>query len=394
MEKETDKENNAPQVEFDENDLRFNAATAGAESYKLKARLLPHVGSLRRTLRRRRKLALGALIVSAFYAAAALAGFLAPYDYRTQRRSEPLAPPTAIHFRDANGVWSLRPFIRTRRLADPLERRYVEDGGEAYPIVFFTKGFPYKFLGLFTANRHLFGVRDGGKANPPRLNLLGTDELGRDRFSRLLMAARFSLVVGPLGMILASLLGILLGCLAGYGGRFVDALLMRAADVMMALPTLIVVLAARAAFPLELPPMRAALLLVSIFVVVGWAEMARLARGVVAGLRQREFVLAAQSIGLSEWRVLFRHILPNAMRPLIVQMTVTLPAFLLTETALSFLGVGVQEPEPSWGNMLAAANDISLLGQQPLTLLSPAIAIFLFVLGVRLLSDGLRTKSV
>ncbi|MDQ3686560.1 MAG: ABC transporter permease [Acidobacteriota bacterium] len=386
-----EEEINVPRVAADESAARPDA-TGGEESYESELRSPNGAKSWRRSLFRRRKLALGAFLVVAFYAMAALASFLAPYDYRTQRRQEPLAPPTAIYFRDREGAWGLRPFIRTRRLADPLERRYVEDTREAYPLALFTEGFPYKFLGLFATNRHLFGVLDGGRANAPRVNLLGTDELGRDRFSRLLTAARFSLVVGPLGMILASALGIFLGCLAGYGGRFVDALLMRAADVMMALPTLVVILAARAAFPLQLPPMRAALLLVSIFVVVGWAEMARLARGLVAGLRQREFVLAAQSIGLSEWRVLFRHILPNAMRPLVVQMAVTLPAFLLAETALSFLGVGVQEPEPSWGNMLAAANDISLLGQQPFILLSPAIAIFLFVLGVRLLSDGMRAE--
>jgi peptide/nickel transport system permease protein len=163
---------------------------------------------------------------------------------------------------------------------------------------------------------------------------------------------------------------------------------------MMSLPVLVLILAARAAFPLELPPMRAALLLISIFLAVGWAEMARLSRGLVVALRRREFVLAAESIGLTQTRILFRHILPNALRPLVVQVTLMLPAFLLAETALSFLGVGLQEPEASWGNMLAAAADPTLLAEQPLVLLSPAFAIFLFVLGVRLLSDGLKSKDV
>jgi peptide/nickel transport system permease protein len=133
--------------------------------------------------------------------------------------------------------------------------------------------------------------------------------------------------------------------------------------------------------------------MISIFVAVGWAEMARLARSEVLSLREREFVLAAESIGLTKRRILFRHILPNALPPLIVQVTLMLPAFLLTETALSFLGVGLQEPEPSWGNMLTAASDISLLRNQPLLLLSPAFAIFVFVLGVRLLSDGLKREQ-
>jgi peptide/nickel transport system permease protein len=222
---------------------------------------------------------------------------------------------------------------------------------------------------------------------------LGTDALGRDRLSRLLLASRFSLVVGPLGTLLASALGILLGCVAGYAGRMMDAALMRTADAMMALPTLVLILAARAAFPLELPPSRAALLLIIIFTVVGWAEMARLARGLVMALRRREFVLAAESLGLSKRRVLFRHILPNAARPLIVQVTLMLPAFLLVETSLSFLGVGLQEPSPSWGNMLTAASDITLLGEQPLLLLMPALALFLFVLGVHLLGNDLKGQN-
>jgi len=165
---------------------------------------------------------------------------------------------------------------------------------------------------------------------------------------------------------------------------------MRAADMMMALPTLIVVLAARAAFPLELPPLRAGILLVSIFVAVGWAEMARLVRGQVLALSHREFVLAAYGLGMRPSRILFRHIIPNMSGPLIVQMTLMIPAFLLAETALSFLGVGLQEPEPSWGNMLTSATNLALLQSQPFALLSPAMAIFLFVLGVRLMSDGLK----
>jgi peptide/nickel transport system permease protein len=139
--------------------------------------------------------------------------------------------------------------------------------------------------------------------------------------------------------------------------------------------------------------MRAASLLILIFLAVGWAEMARLARGLVTALRRREFVVAAESIGLTQTRILFRHILPNALRPLIIQVTLMLPAFLLAETALSFLGVGLQEPEASWGSMLASAGDPVLLREHPLLLLAPAFAIFLFVLGVRLIGDGLKPKD-
>jgi peptide/nickel transport system permease protein len=344
-------------------------------------------------LRRRSRLVVGAVIVGSFYIVAIFADFLAPYDYRSQTRSEPLAPPTRIHFRDTGGSWHPRPFVYARRIVDRHERRYEEQTERAFPFEFFARGYSYKLFGLIETDLHLFGLRDAKGRDAPRLQLLGTDALGRDRLSRLLKGTRFSLLVGPIGTVLASLLGILLGCLAGYGGRAVEALLMRAADVMMAMPVLVLILAARASFPLELPPARAALLLITIFIAVGWAEMARLTRGLVLALKRREFVLAAAALGLSQKRILFRHILPNAARPLLVQMTLMLPFFLLTETALSFLGVGLQEPEASWGNMLAEAVDITLLRQSPFEMLSPALAIFIFVLGVRLLSDGLKGKA-
>ena len=198
------------------------------------------------------------------------------------------------------------------------------------------------------------------------MQLLGTDSVGRDRFSRLLIASRFSLIVGPVGTLLASALGIFLGCLAGFGGRVFDAVLMRIADAMMALPALVLILAARAAFPLKLSPAHSGLLMIAIFGLIGWAEMARLTRGLVLSLRRREFVLAAESLGLSKARILFRHILPNAMRPLLVQVTLMLPFFLLTETALSFFGAGPQSPEASWGNMLTEAGDSQSFSQPAL----------------------------
>lgn len=344
-----------------------------------------------RYARRRKSFVAGLCIVVLFYAVAIFADFLAPYDYRLQTRNEPAAPPSTIRFVDASGSFHLRPFIYASRMVDPLERRYEEDPRAAYPLALLTKGYSYRLFGLFQTSRHLFGLES--EPDAARVHLLGTDSIGRDRFSRLLMASRFSLVVGPLGTLLASALGIFIGCVAGFGGRLVDAVLMRAADAMMALPSLVLVLAARAAFPDKLPPARAALLMITIFIAVGWAEMARLARGLVLSLRQREFVLAAESLGLSRMRILFRHILPNAARPLLVQVALMLPYFLLTETALSFLGVGLQEPEVSWGSMLKDAGDTNLLRAQPLTMLAPAVAIFVFVLGVRLLSDGLKAKT-
>ena len=324
----------------------------------------------------------GWLVVGLFALAAVFAGFLAPYDHSAQSRFEPSAPATTIHF---NG---LTPIIHPRHIEDPLRRTYSEDTSVPFPVGFFVRGYSYKLLGIIETDVHLFGVRSSGDA--PRINLLGTDQLGRDRFSRLVYAVRFSLVVALLGVFVACLVGIAIGGVSGYAGRLVDTFLMGATDAMLALPTLILILGVRAAFPLELPMTRAALLLLLIFALTGWAEMARLTRGLVLSLRKREFVVAAVALGLSETKVLVRHILPNILPSLRTRAFLLLPAFLLAEIALSYLGVGLQEPEPSLGNMLTAASDLDQLRLQPFSVLSPALAVLLFTLGVRLIGRSGR----
>ncbi len=325
----------------------------------------------------------GWLVIGLFALSAVFAGFLAPYDHRAQSRSEPSAPATAIHFS------GLTPIIHPRRVEDPLRRTYTEDTAVDFPVGFFVRGHSYKVLGIVETDVHLIGVKStSGIA--PRINLLGTDQLGRDRFSRLLYAVRFSLVVASLGVLVACLVGISIGAVSGYAGRLVDTFLMGATDAMLALPTLILILGVRAAFPLELPMTRAALLLILIFALTGWAEMARLTRGLVLSMRKREFVVAAVALGVSETRVLFRHILPNILPSLRTRALLLLPTFLLAEVALSYLGVGLQEPEPSLGNMLTAASDLDQLRSQTFSVLSPALAVLFFTLGVRLIGRSER----
>ena len=334
----------------------------------------------------------GLIIIAGLYLAALLAGFLAPYDYREQSRRQASAPASTVRFRDADGRFSLRPYVYGLQLTDAISQQYATDESQVFPIHFFVHRSPHNFLGVIPTDLHAFGVVSS-QPDAPRIQLLGTDALGRDRFSRLLQGIRFSLLVSPAGTIMAAIIGIFMGIISGYAGKVVDSILMGAADAMISLPTLILILAARAAFPLELPPLTAALLLIGIFALTGWAEMARLARGQVKAIREREFVIAATATGVKPGRILFRHILPNISNPLMVQTLLMLPAFLLAESALSFLGIGLQEPEPSLGNLLTAAGDLTQLQQQPLLLLSPAIVIFLFVLSIRLVSDGLRSKQ-
>ena len=326
----------------------------------------------------------GWLVIGVFVWSAVFAGFLAPYDYSAQARTEPSAPATRIHF---SGI---RPIIHARRVEDALRRKYTEDTSVAFPVAFFVRGYSYTLLGIAKTDVHLFGARSSSGI-APRINLLGTDQLGRDRFSRLLYAMRFSLIVALFGVLVACLVGILIGGVSGYAGRRVDMFLMGATDAMLALPTLILILGVRAAFPLELPMTRAGLLLLLIFALTGWAEMARLTRGLVLSFRNREFVVAAVALGVSQTKVLFRHILPNILPPLRTRALLLLPTFLLAEVALSYLGVGLQEPEPSLGNMLTAASDLDQLRSQSFSVLSPALAVLLFTVGVRLVSRSERT---
>ena len=328
---------------------------------------------------------IGWIIIAGFVAIILFVDFFSPYDYREQSRMEPSAPATSIYFSEA------RPSIYSTSLSDPLRRIYSEDRTRSYRIELLVRGYQYKLFGIIPADIHLFGVEQADGA--PRLNVLGTDDLGRDRFARLLHAVRFSLIVCSLGVLLASLIGIVIGVTSGYATRFLDTLLMGATDAMLSLPTLILILAARAAFPLELSPTRAAFLLLLIFGLTGWAEMARLARGLVVATRELEFVAAAVATGVTQTRILFRHILPNISAPLVTQAMLMLPAFLIAEIALSYLGVGVQEPEASLGNMLTAAGDLNQLRQHPFIILSPAILIFIFVIGIRLLSTRATSRS-
>ena len=336
----------------------------------------------------------GLLILGVMYAIALLGDFVAPYDYKEQVRQEPNAPATTIRFVDANGSFHVRPFIYHSRLTDARNVEYTEDTEVEYPVTFFVHGSPYDLLWTVHGDVHLFGISAADHETPAQLHLLGTDQLGRDRFSRLVVATRFSLLVSPAGTVLACLIGIFIGAVSGYSGRSMDSTLMSVTDTVIALPTLILILAARAAFPLELPPWRAATLLISIFALTGWAEMARLARGQVVAVKNLEFVTAARALGAGESRILSAHVLPNIAGPLLIQATLILPAFFLAEVALSFLGVGLQEPEPSLGNMLTSASDLTQLAYHPVLLLSPAAAIFIFVLGTRLLSRGRRTSLV
>jgi peptide/nickel transport system permease protein len=282
------------------------------------------------------------------------AGFFAPYDAAEQNRDFPYAPPMRLHWFDRDGHFHLSPFAYPwSRSGDSHE--YTEETQDV-PLRFLVSGVPYTIAGIIPCDWHLFGV-----AEPRRFFLLGTDGLGRDQWSRLLFGGQVTLLAGLLGTAMALFLAVPLGALAGYFGGWVDAVLMRLVELFLAMPWLYLLFAVRAFLPLHVRPQVAFLLVVLLTGVLGWARPARLIRGVARTAREREFVVAARSAGAGTSSIIARHILPQTASVVLTQAALLVPQYMLAEVTLSFLGLGVGEPVPSWGNMLQAVQQYPVL---------------------------------
>jgi peptide/nickel transport system permease protein len=313
--------------------------------------------------------------------AALCAGFLAPYPPGEQNRTLPYAPPTPIRFVDAEGAFHLRPFVYA--LSDEgAPGAYAEDRSRRFPIRFLVSGAPYTLAGVTRARTRLFGVDE-----PARVFVLGTDGLGRDQLSRLLHGAQVSLMAGLLAAILSLGLGWVLGLLAGFYGGWIDALVMRAVDLLLALPWLYLLLAVRAALPLHVPAAHAFLIIVIVIGVLDCARPARLLRGVVLSLRERNFVLAARGFGATDLDIVRRHVAPHTLGLVLTQAALLVPQYILAEVTLSFLGLGVSEPAPSWGNMLAALQQYHVLSAY-WWMWAPGLALVPVFLAYFVLSEG------
>jgi len=299
---------------------------------------------------RRRVILLGML-----YGAVLCAGFIAPYAPNEQNRDAPFAAPSRIHFVDETRAFHLRPFVYALVGRPGRFNEYEEDRSRRYPLKFLTPGARYTIAGI-PAERHLVGVDE-----PARLFLFGTDQFGRDVFSRMCIGAQVSLVAGVLAAGLALALGVAVGGLAGFYGGWRDEASMRVAEVFMALPWLYLLLAVRSVLPLHINPARAFVLLVLVIGLVGWARPARLVRGMVLTARHRDHVIAARAFGATDMYLLWRHVLPQTTGIVLTQLAVLIPRYILAEVTLSFFGLGVSEPVPSWGNMLTAAQRLDVL---------------------------------
>jgi peptide/nickel transport system permease protein len=314
---------------------------------------------------KRRRLAAVGICLAAVHLAAFFPDFLAPYGFADQHRDFPYAAPAHVH-------WAvLRPVVYG---LEPTPDGYREDPSRRYPVHFLSHG-------------HLFGVDEPGV-----VFLLGTDAYGRDVFSRVLYGARISLLTGLLAALVSLAVGWTLGTVAGFFGGWIDQILMRGAELFMALPWLYLLLAVRAFLPLHIDPLQAFFLLVGIIGGVGWVRPARLIRGVVLSARERPYVLAARGFGAGPWYLVRRHILPFTWGVTLTQATILIPQYILAEVTLSFLGLGVGEPVPSWGNMLADARQYHALIGHP-WLLAPGIAAIPILLGYLLLADALAAPK-
>ncbi len=330
-------------------------------------------------MRRRTGIVVLLVALGALHLAILAARFIASYDAATQNRDLSYAPPTRVHLRDSCG-WHL-PFIY-RWIPDP--DGYREDTSTRHPIHLFVRGEPHSTLWIFRSNRHLFGVD-----NPARILLLGADAYGRDEFSRLLYGGQISLATGLLATLITLATATFIGTIAGYFGRWIDESLMAIGELFLCLPWFYFLVGARAFLPLHVSAAGTFLLLIAVIGIIGWARPARLVRGIVLSARNRNYVLAARGFGASNLYLLRRHILPETFAILLTQAALLIPQYVAAEATLSFFGLGVSEPVPSWGNMLSALQQYNVLVSYS-WLLAPAAALVITSVMYWLLADVLH----
>jgi peptide/nickel transport system permease protein len=344
---------------------------------------------------RRHKLAVAAAFVIAFlYLVGAFAEFLSPMSPGHSRPQYTYAPPQTIGLfvEDAEGNRTFQPHVKGYRIEIDLEagrRMFVVDDEEIVPIGLFVAGSPYRLWGLIPMETRLIAPLD--PADP--MYLLGTDRLGRDLLSRLIHGTRVSMSIGLVGVGLTLFLGVLLGSLSGFYGGWVDMLIQRIVEVVSSMPTIPLWLGLAAAVPLTWSPLQVYFVITIIVSLLAWTGLAREVRGRFYALRTEDFVTAAKLDGSSEWRVIFRHILPSLTSHILAVVTLAIPLMIIAETALSFLGIGLKAPVVSWGVLLQDAQNIRTISSAPWLLIWPAGAVVLAVLSFNFFGDGLRDAA-
>ena len=332
----------------------------------------------------------GAIILLIFYILVIGADFFAPYNPYDFQNDGSLLPPTQIYWYQQAGEEKgkflgphVYPTTQGATDLDTGKRELIVDFSQPSPLRLLVKGTSYG-LGI-KFDRHLFGTLGPGK-----INLLGTDEQGRDQFSRILYGGRISLFIGLVGISISFPLGMLVGGIAGYFGGWLDAVLMRLVEVLMTIPGIYLLVALAAVLPPGLSSAQRFLLIVLITSFISWSGLARVIRGQVLSIKEQEFVQAARAMGAKPLYIINKHILPQTSTYIIIAATLSVPGFIVAESVLSLIGLGIQQPDPSWGNLLSLATNASILVLQPWLIWPPAILIIMTVLAFNLLGDGLR----
>ncbi len=330
---------------------------------------------------------IGFIVLLVLYILGIFCEFFSPYDPNRIFARYVYAPPQKIHFfRDGKLV---RPFVYAYKMErDPvtLRRIFKEDMTKPIPIKFFVKGDQYKLLGIWGMNVHFFGVED------EVIFLFGTDRMGRDMFSRILYGARISTTIGLVGVAISMILGIVIGGISGYYGGRVDNIVQRIIEIIISMPTIPLWMALTAALPKYWSQIKVYFAITVILSLVGWTGLARVVRSRFLSLKEEDYVIAARIAGASEFRIIFKHMLPALTSHLIASVTLSIPGMILGETGLSFLGIGLRSPAISWGVLLQEAQNVRTLALYPWLLL-PALFVIITVLCFNFVGDGLRDAA-
>jgi peptide/nickel transport system permease protein len=351
-----------------------------------------------RRFRKHRMAMLSMWILGIAYLMMAFAEFFAPYSLASEDRTRAYQPPAIIHFRDAEGHWRM-PFIHDQKQANDTSSLFTaggstessvggwtEDRSRAYPLALFVHGEPYRLFGLIPSDRHLLGIRDAGT----RFYLLGGDSEGRDLFSRLFFGARVSLTVGIVALLITIPVGTMVGGAAGYFGGVVDTALSWLVETIMAFPTFYLLLALLGVtYKWNISSTQRFFLITIILSFLSWAGLARVIRGMVLSLKQQEYIEAAHAAGASHFWIITRHLIPQTATWVVVSVSLSIPGYIYGESVLSLLGLGVQPPDASWGNMMEPALNVSDLMLHP-WMLAPGLCIVVITVAWNLIGDGLR----